>query len=316
LTLPAPRLIRSESQIEEALAPLRQGQAPLVFVPTMGDLHEGHLTLVRTGAKLGPVLVSIFVNPTQFGPHEDFDSYPRNLERDLELLGELDGVAAVYAPPVEEIYPQGDSTFVEVMGLGEVLEGEFRPGHLRGVTTVLAKLFLSLRPQIAVFGQKDAQQCLVVKRMVQNLRIPVHLLFGPTVRESDGLALSSRNRYLSGEERVQALALHKALRLGEQLLQEGERKAATVESAMSATLEAERVRVDYAALRALPELEAVPRAEGHLLLAVAARVGKARLIDNLCVRVSARGVEEAPLDTESTLEALQGNPDARRSGGR
>jgi len=314
--LPAPRLIRSEAQIEEALAPLRQGQSPLVFVPTMGDLHEGHLTLVRTGAKLGRVLVSIFVNPTQFGPREDFASYPRDLERDLDLLKQLDGVAAVYAPEVEEIYPQGDSTFVEVTGLGEILEGEYRPGHLRGVTTVLAKLFLTLRPQIAVFGQKDAQQCLVVKRMVKDLCIPLRLLFGPTVRESDGLALSSRNRYLKGEERVQALALHRALRLGERLLREGERKASAVESAMTAALEAERLRVDYAALRVLPELETVPRAEGHLLLALAAHVGRARLIDNLCLRVSERGVEESPLDEECTLEALQRDFEARRSDGR
>jgi len=312
--LPAPRLIRSEAQIEEALAPARQSPSPLVFVPTMGDLHEGHLTLVRMGAKLGRVLVSIFVNPTQFGPHEDFESYPRNLERDLGLLQEVGGVSAVYAPSVEEIYPKGDSTFVEVKGLGEILEGEYRPGHLRGVSTVLAKLFLKLRPQIAIFGQKDAQQCLVVKRMVQDLRIPLRLLFGPTVRESDGLALSSRNRYLSGEERVQALALHRALRLGERLLGEGERKAAMVESAMASSLEAERVRIDYAVLRALPELERVPSAEGHLLLAVAARVGKARLIDNLCLRVSEQGVKESPLDEGSTLEALQKEFETRRSG--
>ncbi len=312
--MPAPQLIRSEAQIDEILALARQDATPLVFVPTMGDLHEGHLTLVRLGAKLGSVVVSIFVNPTQFGPHEDFESYPRDLQRDLDLLQEVGGVSAVYAPAVEEIYRPGDSTCVEVTGLGEILEGEYRPGHLRGVTTVLAKLFLSLNPQIAVFGQKDAQQCLVVKRMVEDLRLPLRLLFVPTVREDDGLALSSRNRYLSSEERTQALALSRALRLGQQLLRDGERNPGMIESAMSTSMEEERVRVDYAVMRAVEDLSVVREAEGHLLLAVAAKVGKARLIDNLCLRVSPSGVEEASLDEEATLEALLAKQGDARGG--
>ncbi len=299
-----PRLIQGVERIEEQLGSLREPGRPLVLVPTMGDLHEGHLSLARLGAELGPVLVSIFVNPAQFGPHEDFDAYPRDLERDLDLLGEIPGVAAVFAPPAAEIYPAGDSTFVEVDGVGEPLEGVYRPGHLRGVATVVTKLFLLLRPDVAVFGQKDAQQCLVVQRLVEDLRLGTHLVFAPTVRESDGLAMSSRNRYLDPRQREQAAELHRALSAGRELLAGGERRRDAVEGAMRELLDASDCEMDYAAMRGLPELAEPDLAGEQVLLAVAALLGQARRIDNLSLRVDATGVAESPLDPNATLSAV------------
>lgn len=299
-----PRLIQGVAVIDEELGPLRDSGRPLVLVPTMGDLHEGHLSLVRMGARLGPVVVSVFVNPTQFGPNEDFGAYPRNLQRDLELLEAIPGVEAVFAPPAGEMYPPGDSTFVEVEGVGEPLEGVFRPGHLRGVATVVTKLFLLLRPEVAVFGQKDAQQCLVVKRLVQDLALPVRLIFGPTVREGDGLAMSSRNRYLDARQREQARTLYAALCAGREQLEGGEVRPAAVEAAMTAVLSASECVADYAALRGLPELSELEEARGPVLLAVAARLGKARLIDNLSLNLDGGVVEEQPLSPEATVDEV------------
>ncbi len=263
---------------------------PLVLVPTMGALHAGHLSLVELGHKLGPVVVSIFVNPTQFGEGEDFDSYPRDLTRDLALLEPL-GVEAVYAPAVEEIYgADGEVTVLSGRrALG--LCGGDRPGHFSGVLTVVAKLFGATQPDVAVFGRKDAQQCLVIRQMVEDLKMPVRLIDGPTIREDDGLALSSRNRYLNKEEREQALCLSGALTAGRDLLTGGERNRETIVAAMLKKLAAADL-VEYGEVRQVPDLEIASEVGGCILLAVAARVGPARLIDNLVLNVEAQDVTE------------------------
>jgi len=257
---------------------------PLVLVPTMGALHEGHLSLVRLGRGLGPVVVSIFVNPTQFGEGEDFDAYPRDLDADLSMLESL-GVNAVFAPGMSEMY--GDDGEVTVLpgrrALG--LCGGDRPGHFTGVLTVVAKLFGSVRPDVAVFGRKDAQQCLVIAQMVEDLKMPVRLIDGPTIREPDGLALSSRNRYLDAGQRNQALCLFRALTAGRQLLAAGERGREAVAAAMLRELTAAD-EVDYAEVRRVPGLENEKRVTGRIVLAVAAKVGPARLIDNFALEVT------------------------------
>ncbi len=263
---------------------------PLVLVPTMGALHEGHLSLVRLGREIGPVVVSIFVNPTQFGEGEDFDAYPRDLEADLSMLESL-GVEAVFAPGMSEMY--GEDGEVTVMpgrrALG--LCGGDRPGHFTGVLTVVAKLFGAVRPDVAVFGRKDAQQCLVIAQMVEDLKMPVRLIDGPTIRESDGLALSSRNRYLDTEQREQALCLFRALTAGRRLLATGERGRDAVTAAMLRELAAAD-QLEYAEVRRVPGLEYETRVNGRVVLAVAAKVGPARLIDNFALEVTDNGVAD------------------------
>ncbi len=267
---------------------------PLVLVPTMGALHEGHLNLVRQGAAHGPVVVSIFVNPTQFGPGEDFEAYPRDLESDLALLAG-EPVAAVFAPTVADMYGAPGEVSVRAGRRAEGLCGAIRPGHFDGVLTVVAKLFGMVRPDIAVFGRKDAQQCLVIDQMVRDLRLAVTLVDAVTVREADGLAMSSRNRYLGPADRARALCLSGALAAGRAALEHGERDAASVERLMREALSGADV-IDYAVARALPEMSpcATPLG-GGILLAVAARVGPARLIDNVALRVDAQGVAETHL---------------------
>ena len=265
-----------------------RGERPLVLVPTMGALHEGHLSLVRQGAGLSTVVVSIFVNPTRFGPGEDFASYPRDLAADLELLRPLD-VAAVFAPDVAEIYGAEGGVTVQPGSRAAGLCGANRPGHFAGVLTVVAKLFGLIRPDVAVFGRKDAQQCLVIRQMVEDLKMPVRLVDGPTVREPDGLAMSSRNRYLSPEQRHRALCLIRALRRGEELILKGEREPAVVSAAMNKELAAADA-VEYAETRTVPDLEVPRQIAGMTLLAVAARVGPARLIDNIVLDVAPAGV--------------------------
>jgi pantoate--beta-alanine ligase len=261
-----------------------RGDRPLVLVPTMGALHEGHLSLVRQGAALGPVVVSIFVNPTQFGPGEDFEAYPRDLEADLDLLRPL-GVGAVFAPEVQEMYGHEGGVTVQPGFRALGLCGGDRPGHFSGVLTVVAKLFGLVRPDIAIFGRKDAQQCLVIRQMVEDLKMPVRLVDGVTVREADGLAMSSRNRYLDPAQRTRALCLSRALKRGEELLAAGGRHSAVLERAMLEIL-TEADTVEYAEVRRVPDLEKTDLVEGMTLLAVAARVGPARLIDNLVLEVS------------------------------
>jgi len=255
------------------------------FVPTMGFLHEGHLSLVRRAREENDiVVVSIFVNPTQFGPNEDYESYPRDFERDVKLLKELN-VDVVFHPPVEEMYPKDFSTYVEETKLSRYLCGKSRPGHFRGVCTIVTKLFNIVRPTRAYFGQKDAQQFRVIKRMVRDLNMDVELVECPIVREHDGLAMSSRNIYLSDDERAQALALYNSLKLAENLIKSGERDAEVVKNAMKEFLSRyDKVKIDYVEIVDEETLEPVKHIEGKVIVAIACWVGKARLIDNVIVQ--------------------------------
>jgi len=255
------------------------------FVPTMGFLHEGHLSLVRRAREENDiVVVSIFVNPTQFGPNEDYESYPRDFERDVKLLKELN-VDVVFYPSVEEMYPKDFSTYVEETKLSRYLCGKSRPGHFRGVCTIVTKLFNIVRPTRAYFGQKDAQQFRVIKRMVRDLNMDVELVECPIVREHDGLAMSSRNIYLSDDERAQALALYNSLKLAENLIKSGERDAEVVKNAMKEFLSRyDKVKIDYVEIVDEETLEPVKHIEGKVIVAIACWVGKARLIDNVIVQ--------------------------------
>jgi pantoate--beta-alanine ligase len=251
------------------------------FVPTMGALHEGHLSLVRTAKKhCEVVFVSIFVNPTQFGPNEDFSKYPRTFECDRELLQE-EGVDLLFAPSVDEIYPQGALTYVTVEGLSERLDGISRPGHFRGVATVVSKLFNIVEPDLAFFGQKDAAQVAIIRRMVRDLKIPVEIVVCPIVREPDGLALSSRNAYLKADERKHALVLRKSLLRAEELFSGGERRASELmRAARDVFSQQPSVRLDYFQVVDPDTLESIDTISGRALVAVAAYVGATRLIDN------------------------------------
>ena len=251
------------------------------LVPTMGYLHEGHLALVRRArSENETVVVSIFVNPTQFGAGEDFQTYPRDPERDLTLLqGEEADV--VFMPPAEEMYPAHFSTWVDVQQITERLEGAFRPGHFRGVATVVAKLFNIVEPTRAYFGQKDAQQLIVMKRMVSDLNMNLELVAVPTVREPDGLAMSSRNTYLSPAERQAALVLWQALNLASQLWSEGERNAGKIRQKMKALIDCEPLaQIDYISVADAESLEELGEIDRPALVSLAVRVGKTRLIDN------------------------------------
>ncbi len=276
-------------EIIKTIARLRQVRARFAqvgLVPTMGYLHEGHLSLVRLARnECDTVAVSIFVNPTQFGPHEDLDRYPRNLERDFQLL-QAQGVDLVFVPDVAEIYPDGYSTYVEVEGVTEMLEGAARPGHFRGVATVLCKLFNIIQPTHAYFGQKDAQQTVVVRKMVRDLDLPIEIVIGPTVREADGLALSSRNVYLTPDERVAATVLYRALMSARERYVAGSRDAEELRAAMRAVLSTEPLaRVEYVSAAhplTLQELDQLDMDGG--LLSMAVHIGSTRLIDNIIVQ--------------------------------
>ena len=275
------RVIRTVAELRAWSRAARKSGQSIGLVPTMGALHEGHLSLVRV-AKAGCDLVaaSIFVNPTQFGPNEDFLKYPRTWDADCALL-EAEGVDVIFAPAPEEVYRAGAATFVEVAGLSERLDGASRPGHFRGVATVVAKLFIAAEPDRAYFGQKDAAQVAVLRRMVADLDLPVELVVCPIVRESDGLAMSSRNRYLSAEERRQALVLSRALRTVQELAGSGERRTQVlIEAARRVFASEPAVRVDYVAAVEWATLEAVDALAPGTLFAVAAFVGTTRLIDN------------------------------------
>ncbi|WP_253256536.1 MULTISPECIES: pantoate--beta-alanine ligase [unclassified Neomoorella] len=268
------------------MAAARQQGKSIGLVPTMGYLHEGHLTLARTAREQNDVVImSIFVNPTQFGPGEDLERYPRDLERDQKLAAAA-GVDAIFAPAVAEMYPPGYATYVQVEGLTEVLCGASRPGHFRGVATVVSKLFNIVQPDRAYFGLKDYQQAVVIKRLVRDLNFPVDIITVPTVRESDGLALSSRNKYLSPEERQSALSLYRALNIGADLIRSGERRAAVVREAMAQEiLSRPGTRIDYVAVNDAETLEPLDEIKGRVLLALAVWVGNTRLIDNLTLEV-------------------------------
>jgi pantoate--beta-alanine ligase len=260
----------------------RKAGKKIGFVPTMGALHEGHLSLVRAAkAQSDAVVVSIFVNPTQFGPNEDFSKYPRTFEGDRKLL-ESEGADLVFAPSVEEMYPSGTVTFVTVEGLSERLDGVSRPGHFRGVTTVVSKLFNIIEPDLAFFGQKDAAQVAIVRRMVRDLKIPVEIVVCPIVREPDGLAMSSRNAYLNGEERKRALVLRRSLMAAEDVFKNGERRASKlIESGLRVFAAEPAVRLDYFQVVDPETLESVEIVSRPTLVAVAGYVGATRLIDNV-----------------------------------
>ena len=274
------KVVHTHAGLHEALGAARRREAGVGFVPTMGALHAGHLALVAAARReCDAVVVSIFVNPLQFGPQEDFAAYPRDTVRDAELL-EGAGTDVLFSPAVEEMFPPGHSTSVDPGPLGEVLEGEMRPGHFRGVCTVVAKLFNAVGPRRAYFGQKDAQQVAVVRQMVRDLSFPIEICVVPTVRDEDGLALSSRNAYLDEDQRARATVLYRALVAGRDALSQGTRAA---EKAMQEALAAEpAARPDYA-VAVDPDTFGEPGPRGPVLLAVAARLGPARLIDNLLV---------------------------------
>ncbi|MCS6806995.1 MAG: pantoate--beta-alanine ligase [Acidobacteriota bacterium] len=270
-----------------ARATARQGQR-IGFVPTMGALHEGHLSLVRAAQQRADVvIVSVFVNPTQFGPHEDFNRYPRDLQTDIALL-EREGVQYLFAPSVEAMYPAGYATYVTVEGLADRLCGRSRPGHFRGVTTVVLKLFEIVRPHVACFGQKDAQQLVIIRKMVADLNLDVEIVACPIVREPDGLAMSSRNRYLQPDERQAATILYRSLQHARQMIDSGQRQAAEITAAMRQLIQREPLaRIDYIEIVNAQTLDPLTVLEGECLIALAVFVGPARLIDNLVVNVSA-----------------------------
>jgi pantoate--beta-alanine ligase len=255
----------------------------VAFVPTMGNLHAGHVSLIETARRHGDRFVaSIFVNPMQFGPNEDFAHYPRTPGEDARMLAEA-GCDLMFMPDVGEIYPHGSqrATRVEVPGLSSILCGEFRPGHFEGVATVVAKLFHIVEPDIAVFGEKDFQQLTIIRRMVADLCLPTTIIAAPTVRERDGLAMSSRNQYLSDEERRQAPLIHQALRAAIARLKAGEKDFGAIERAGAGTLEKAGFSPDYFAVRRAEDLGSADEGTRHFVVLTAARLGRARLIDNL-----------------------------------
>jgi pantoate--beta-alanine ligase len=277
------RTVETVRDLRDALAPERGAGRSIGLVPTMGSFHGGHLSLVRRAREAcDVVVVSLFVNPTQFGPTEDLAAYPRDEARD-RAVAEAERVDLLFAPAVEEVYPAGFDTAVTVGGLTSVLDGDPArrgPGHFAGVATVVTKLLNMVGPDVAYFGQKDAQQALVVRKLVRDLDIPVRIEVCPIVRDPDGLALSSRNAYLSADERERALALSRALRAAEEAVEDGTLEAGAVLAAARAKLDEAGVEPEYLELRSADDLSQVERVNGSTLLAVAARVGRARLIDN------------------------------------
>jgi len=278
-------VVRRVRAMKEACAAARALGKIVGFVPTMGALHEGHLSLVRrVKAQADLTVVSIFVNPTQFGSSEDFARYPRDIVRDADVLAR-EGVDILFAPDPDEMYPPGAVTFVEVAGLSDMLEGMSRPGHFRGVATVVTKLFAIVSPHVAAFGQKDAQQVLVIRTMARDLMLDVEVLVLPTKREEDGLAMSSRNVLLTPDERRAARAIPRALEAVRTALEAGERDPAKLLAAgKSVLVEAPLLRIDYVVLVDPERLEPVTKVQGAMLLAVAVFAGSTRLIDNVVLR--------------------------------
>ena len=275
-------ILETIPELRKHLANWRKAQKSVGLVPTMGFLHEGHLSLIRR-AKTGNdiVVVSVFVNPTQFGPNEDFESYPRNILRDTEMAMGA-GADVIFYPTVSEMYPNGSSTFVEVAGnITRVLCGASRPSHFRGVTTVVNMLFNIVKPDRAYFGQKDAQQATVLMKMVKDLHMDIELIICTIVREADGLAMSSRNTYLSAEEREQAVVLSKALEKGKEAFSKGERNVdSLIEIITNKINEMPLAAIDYVGIYDYPSLETIEIIDNNALAAVAVKFGKTRLIDN------------------------------------
>ena len=256
------------------------------LVPTMGFFHEGHLELMRRArAECDVVVVTLFVNPTQFGPGEDLDAYPRDFERD-RALAESVGVDYIFAPEVEEMYPEGAATFVEVEELHRVMCGRTRPGHFRGVATIVSKLFNIVPAHMAYFGQKDAQQLVIIRKMAADLDFPIEIIPVPTVRESDGVAMSSRNTYLEPEEREQAIALHRSLEAARLLVEQGQRQAGKIRSPMENLISTfPLVNLEYISICDNIFLRPLEELSGEVLVAVAVRIGRARLIDNMVFKI-------------------------------
>jgi len=277
------QIARDSEKLQQALLELAQAGKRVALVPTMGALHAGHMSLIRLGQEVADaVVVSIFVNPKQFGPNEDFAKYPRMLEADLRKCDEA-GTAVAYAPPLEDLYPEDFSTNVSTGELSKILEGASRPGHFDGVATVVTKLLLRTLPHVAIFGEKDYQQLCVIRRVVADLDIPVEIIGAPTMREVDGLAMSSRNVYLSGEERALAPKLYETLIHVGSAIARGDLPVAKAVAAGVAQLNSLGYNVDYLELREEDTLAPIERFEGPARLLVAARLGNTRLIDNIRV---------------------------------
>ncbi|GEN34268.1 MULTISPECIES: pantoate--beta-alanine ligase [Aneurinibacillus] len=280
--------MRTVSSIKELRSLLKEARPKTVgFVPTMGYLHEGHLSLVdQAKEKADVVVMSIFVNPLQFGPNEDLAKYPRDIERDRYLAASR-GVDILFFPSVEEMYPEGSKTIVTVKDITDSMCGASRPGHFDGVATVVTKLFNIVQPDYAFFGMKDAQQVAVITQMVRDLNMPIEIVPCPIVREPDGLALSSRNVYLSAEEREQALVLSRSLKRAEEMVAMGERDAAALRSAIKSIIqESPLAEIDYIEIRSYPELMPMEELRGHCIVALAVRFGRTRLIDNIMLVAS------------------------------
>jgi pantoate--beta-alanine ligase len=278
------RIIAPVAGMKDALRAERARERTVGLVPTMGYLHEGHLSLVRASRAAADVTVaSVFVNPAQFGPKEDFKTYPRDLERDAEML-RAEGTDYLFLPAAEEIYPAGYKTYVEVHDLQDLLCGASRPGHFRGVCTVVLKLFEIVRPDVAFFGQKDAQQAIILKRMARDLNLDIRVEVRPIVREPDGLAMSSRNAYLDPDERRAALVLWRSLTMARELIAAGERRSSVILGEMRAMIDSEpRARLDYVEAVETEGLTPVSEAVDGTLIALAVFIGRTRLIDNLIV---------------------------------
>lgn len=279
-------VIKSVKKMQKRADEIREAKKIIGFVPTMGYLHEGHLSLVRIARKKADVVVvSIFVNPIQFLPEEDYNSYPRDFKRDKKLL-QKEKVDIIFYPSVREMYPEKLLTKVSVPYLTETLCGEKRPGHFDGVATVVAKLFNIVKPHFAVFGEKDFQQQVVIKKMVKDLNFDVKIVTGPTVRERDGLAVSSRNEYLSPEERKRAPVLYRSLELAKKMVKKGEKDPEKIKKAMLEMIKKEKPsKIDYVEIVNPETLHPVPKIEKKVLVAVAVRFGKARLIDNILLKI-------------------------------
>ncbi|HSK75046.1 MAG TPA: pantoate--beta-alanine ligase [Thermoanaerobaculia bacterium] len=275
------RIVRAKEDLRRAVEARRRDGERVAFVPTMGALHEGHLSLVRIARERADgVVASVFVNPAQFGPNEDFARYPRQPEKDAAML-ETAGCDLLFLPDVETIYPPGNATFVEPAGAALGLEGACRPGHFRGVATVVCALFNLVRADVAVFGEKDAQQLAVIRQMVRDLHLPVEIVPGPTIREADGLAMSSRNAYLNPDERRASTVLYRSLKAAEEAIAAGERRGNEIRRLLLETLNSEPLaRVEYAEVVDAETFQPVETLSGRLVLPLAVRIGGTRLIDN------------------------------------
>jgi len=279
-------ILKTIKDAKDYIRKLKEQGSTVGLVPTMGYFHEGHLELMRCSIKKGhETIVSLFVNPTQFGPIEDFDSYPKDLQRDLDLAKKV-GVKAIFMPAIKDMYPEGYKTYVEVKGLSNVLCGKHRPEHFRGVTTVVLKLFNIIQPHEAFFGQKDGQQVIIIKKMIQDLDLDIPIEVVPTAREEDGLAMSSRNAYLSPLERQAAPILYQTLKLLEGLILKGEKNVAIlIDAGKDSILKEPLAELQYIDIRSASDLSELEELKGEFMIAIAIKVGTTRLIDNMVLKV-------------------------------